>query len=40
MLASSIMTRLKRSSRVQRAMQRIGGAMLVGLGVNLALQKN
>jgi len=40
MLASSIMTRLKRSSRVQRAMQRIGGAMLVGLGVNLALQKS
>lgn len=40
LLAGALMTQLQRSSRAQRLMQRAGGAMLVGLGVNLALQKS
>lgn len=40
LLAGAVMTQLRRSSRAQRLMQRAGGAMLVGLGVNLALQKS
>jgi threonine/homoserine/homoserine lactone efflux protein len=39
MLAGSLMTRLKNSGRAQRWMQRAGGTVLVGLGVNVALQR-
>lgn len=39
MLAAVIIGRLKRSSGVQRLMRRIGGAILVGMGVHLALQR-
>ncbi|GMB80591.1 LysE family translocator [Shinella zoogloeoides] len=38
-LAGAIAGRLKGSARVQKAMQRIGGTILVGLGLNLAFQK-
>ncbi|MBB3999080.1 LysE family translocator [Aureimonas pseudogalii] len=38
-LAGFVMSRLKRSSCVQRWVQRAGGAILVGLGTHLALQK-
>lgn len=40
MLAGAMITRLRRSSRAQRMMQRAGGAVLVGLGVHVALQKS
>jgi threonine/homoserine/homoserine lactone efflux protein len=39
-LASAVTARLKRSSRVQRLTQRAGGAILVGLGAHLALQRS
>lgn len=39
-LAAAMTARLKRSSRARLLMQRAGGAVLVGLGVNLALQKS
>jgi threonine/homoserine/homoserine lactone efflux protein len=39
-LASTITARLNKSSRVQRLTQRAGGAILVGLGAHLALQKS
>jgi threonine/homoserine/homoserine lactone efflux protein len=39
-LAGAVIGRLKRSSRAQRMMQRAGGAVLVGLGVHVALQKS
>lgn len=39
LLASLILGRLKNSVRVQRLIQRAGGAVLVGLGANLALHK-
>lgn len=39
-LAGVLMARLKRSSMAQRAMQRAGGGVLVGLGVHLAFQKS
>jgi len=39
-LAGAVLTRLKRSSRAQRLMQRAGGALLVGLGAHLALQRS
>jgi threonine/homoserine/homoserine lactone efflux protein len=39
-LAGAVITRLRRSSRAQRLMQRAGGAMLVGLGAHLAFQKS
>lgn len=39
-LAGTVVARLQRSNPVQRLMQRAGGAVLVGLGVHLALQKN
>ena len=39
-LASTVTARLKRSSRVQRLTQRTGGAILVGLGAHLALQRS
>ncbi|RVC60106.1 LysE family translocator, partial [Mesorhizobium sp. M4B.F.Ca.ET.088.02.2.1] len=39
-LAGAMIARLQRSSRAQRLMQRAGGAVLVGLGVHVALQKS
>ena len=39
LLAGVIVTRLKRSSGAQRLMRRAGGALLVGLGAHLALQR-
>ncbi|SIQ23838.1 Threonine/homoserine/homoserine lactone efflux protein [Rhizobium sp. RU20A] len=39
LLAGLILKRLKRSGRVQQVMQKLGGAVLVGLGVNLALHR-
>ncbi|MHC1548204.1 LysE family translocator [Phyllobacterium sp. K27] len=39
-LAGAMLARLQRSNRAQRLMQRAGGAMLVGLGTHLALQKS
>jgi threonine/homoserine/homoserine lactone efflux protein len=40
LLASSVVTRLARASRVQRAVERVGGGILVALGLKLALQKD
>lgn len=40
MLAGAMIGRLRRSRRAQRLMQRAGGAVLVGLGVHVALQKS
>ena len=40
LLASSVVARVGRANRVQRAVQQIGGGILVVLGVRLALQKN
>jgi threonine/homoserine/homoserine lactone efflux protein len=40
MLAGAIVSRLKRSNSAQRLVQRAGGAMLVGLGAHLALQRS
>lgn len=39
-LAGLLIGRLQRSSRAQRLMQRAGGAVLVGLGVHVALQRS
>jgi threonine/homoserine/homoserine lactone efflux protein len=39
LLAGVAIARLRRSSRAQRLMQRAGGALLVGLGAHLALQR-
>ncbi|RWX76106.1 LysE family translocator [Neorhizobium lilium] len=39
MLAEAIMGRLRRSGRAQKMMRRAGGAVLVGLGTHLALQR-
>lgn len=39
-LAGALVTRLRRSSHAQRLMRRAGGAVLVGLGVHVALQKS
>ncbi|MBR0755920.1 LysE family translocator [Bradyrhizobium jicamae] len=36
--AGAVMTRLQRSDRAQRLLQRIGGSILVGLGARLAIQ--
>ncbi len=38
--AGALIARLRRSSRAQRLMQRAGGAVLVGLGTHLALQRS
>ncbi len=38
-LAGALITRLRRSSRYQRLTQRAGGALLIGLGTHLALQR-
>ncbi len=40
LLAGAAITRLRRSSHAQRLMQRAGGALLVGLGAHLALQRS
>lgn len=40
LLASAVMARLRRSNRAQKLMQRAGGAILVGLGTHLALQRS
>ncbi|RWM74814.1 MULTISPECIES: LysE family translocator [Mesorhizobium] len=39
-LAGALVTRLRRSSHAQRLIRRAGGAVLVGLGVHVALQKS
>ncbi|CCV15747.1 LysE family translocator [Mesorhizobium sp. STM 4661] len=39
-LAGAVVGRLRRSSQAQRLMRRAGGAVLVGLGVHVALQKS
>ena len=39
-MAGAIVDRLKRSERAQKLARRLGGVLLVGLGVNLAPQKN
>jgi threonine/homoserine/homoserine lactone efflux protein len=39
LLAGAVMKRLQRSDTAQRLLQRAGGAVLVGLGAHLALQK-
>lgn len=40
LLAGAVVARLKRSGRARRLMQRAGGAVLMGLGVHLALQRS
>lgn len=40
LLASAIMTRLRRSSRGQRIMRRAGGSLLVGLGAHIVLKRS
>lgn len=40
LIAGSLMARLKGSGRAQRWMQRAGGSVLVGLGLNVALQRS
>jgi threonine/homoserine/homoserine lactone efflux protein len=40
LLASVVMSRLRRSARAQRLMQRMGGTALIGLGAHLALQRS
>jgi threonine/homoserine/homoserine lactone efflux protein len=39
-IAGFVMSRLKRSSRVQRLAQKAGGAILIGLGAHLAFQRS
>lgn len=39
LLAGAVMTRLRSSTGAQRVMQRAGGALLIGLGVRLAMQE-
>lgn len=38
-MAGAVMRRLKRSSRVRAISGKVGGALLIGLGANLALQR-
>jgi threonine/homoserine/homoserine lactone efflux protein len=40
LLADSVLTRVGRASRFQRAVQRVSGSILVALGLRLALQKD
>lgn len=40
LMAGAVIDRLKRSGRARRLMQRAGGALLIGLGTHLALQRN
>lgn len=37
--SNALVARLKRSARAQKLLQRLGGAVLVGLGVNMALHQ-
>jgi threonine/homoserine/homoserine lactone efflux protein len=39
LLAGTAIERLRRSSRAQRIARRTGGAILIGLGANLALHR-
>lgn len=39
LLAGSIMEKVRQSSRTQKLLQRLGGTILVGLGLHLALQR-
>jgi threonine/homoserine/homoserine lactone efflux protein len=39
-LAGAVVTRLRRSSHARRLIQRAGGAVLVGLGTHIVLQRN
>lgn len=39
MLAGAVAERLRQSGRAQRVMRRVGGTLIAGLGVNLALQR-
>ena len=38
-LAGALMTRLRRSGQAQRVLRRVGGGLLVGLGLHLAFQR-
>ncbi|MFH1806414.1 MAG: LysE family translocator [Pseudomonadota bacterium] len=40
LLAGAVLIRLRRSGSAQRLMKRVGGSVLVGLGVHLAFQKS
>ncbi|MDP2697075.1 LysE family translocator [Thalassospira sp.] len=40
LLAGAVLMRLRRSGSAQRLMKRVGGSVLVGLGVHLAFQKS
>ncbi|MEP9388102.1 LysE family translocator [Mesorhizobium sp. KR9-304] len=40
LLAGALMKRLRQSGRARRMMQRAGGAVLVGLGTHIVLQRN
>jgi threonine/homoserine/homoserine lactone efflux protein len=40
MLASALMTRLKRSQRAQTVLRWLGGSVLVGLGTHMATSRN
>ena len=40
LLASSVVTRFGRANRIQSAVQKLGGGIMVALGVRLALQKD
>ena len=40
LLASSVVTRLGRANRIQRTVQRLGGGIMVALGMRLAFQKD
>jgi len=40
LLASSVITRVGRASRIQQRVQQVGGGILVALGIRLALQKD
>jgi threonine/homoserine/homoserine lactone efflux protein len=39
-LAGAVVSRLQRSSRLQRVLERTGGSILIGLGAHLAFQRN
>jgi threonine/homoserine/homoserine lactone efflux protein len=40
LLASSVIARVGRAGRVQQAVQRVSGGILVALGLRLGLQKD
>lgn len=40
LLAGAVMARLRRSGRARRMMQRAGGALLIGLGAHVVLQRS